>query len=100
MPDDVLLAAGEAPRPTGAPAPAAAAPVAAAPAAPATKKEAAAAPAPAPAGSVPMNAMQKAVVKNMDWANSVPTYQVCTSERLAIILTPALTPTPTLTSTA
>ena len=23
-----------------------------------------------------MNAMQKAVVKNMEWANSVPTYQV------------------------
>ena len=25
---------------------------------------------------VPMNGMQKAVVKNMNWANDVPTYQV------------------------
>jgi pyruvate dehydrogenase E2 component (dihydrolipoamide acetyltransferase) len=29
-----------------------------------------------PTGTTPMNAMQKAVVKNMEWANSVPTYQV------------------------
>jgi pyruvate dehydrogenase E2 component (dihydrolipoamide acetyltransferase) len=29
-----------------------------------------------PTGTTPMNAMQKAVVKNMEWANTVPTYQV------------------------
>ena len=76
-PDDVLIAAGEAPKPKpGAPLPAAA-PAAAAPAAAAAPRGAAAAApaAPAPAGTVPMNAMQKAVV-NMEWANAVPTYQV------------------------
>jgi len=69
-PDDVLIAAGEAPSkasPPPAPAPSAAAPVKAAPA-PAI--------ATAPAGVVPMNAMQKAVVNNMAWANDVPTYTV------------------------
>merc|ERR1719217_79697 len=50
-PDDVLMAAGEAPK--SAPAAAAAA-------------------APMPSGVTPMNAMQKAVVKNMAWANDVP----------------------------
>jgi pyruvate dehydrogenase E2 component (dihydrolipoamide acetyltransferase) len=29
-----------------------------------------------PAGVTPMTAMQKAVVKNMNWSNDVPTYQV------------------------
>jgi len=68
-PDDVLIAAGETPKskaPAAAP-PAAAPKAASAPAAPT---------APAPSGVTPMNAMQKAVVKNMEWANSVPTYQV------------------------
>ena len=70
MPDDVLIAAGEAPKSAPAAAPAAAAaPAGAAP-------KAAAPAAPAPAGTTPMNAMQKAVVKNMAWANDVPTYQV------------------------
>ena len=74
MPDDVLIAAGETPKPKGIPAPAAAAPAAAAPAG---DKKAAAPAAPAPAAGVtPMNAMQKAVVKNMAWSNDVPTYQV------------------------
>jgi pyruvate dehydrogenase E2 component (dihydrolipoamide acetyltransferase) len=49
-----------------------AAPAAAAPAA----KVAAAPAVPALSGTTPMNAMQKAVVKNMEWSNSVPTYQV------------------------
>merc|ERR1719171_156188 len=55
-----------------APAPAApaAAPAGAAPA------KAPAAAEPMPTGTTPMNAMQKAVVKNMEWANDVPTYQV------------------------
>ena len=44
-------------------------------AAPAAPKPAAAA-ASAPQGTTPMNAMQKAVVKNMEWANAVPTYTV------------------------
>merc|ERR1719393_346413 len=57
MPDDVLIAAGETPKSKAAPAPAA----------------------PAPTGTTPMNAMQKAVVKNMEWANAVPTYQVSTA---------------------
>jgi len=72
-PDDVLIAAGEKPK-QAAPAPAAPAPAPAA--APAASKGAAAPAAPAPSGVTPMNAMQKAVVKNMEWANSVPTYQV------------------------
>merc|ERR1719440_2772841 len=58
-PDDVLIAAGEAPKSALAAAPAAAAPSG-----------------PMPSGTTPMNAMQKAVVKNMAWANDVPTYQV------------------------
>ena len=33
-------------------------------------------PPPAPSGAVPMNGMQKAVVKNMEWSLAVPTYQV------------------------
>jgi len=133
--DDVLVAAGEAPRAAPAPAPAAAAPAAApapapaavpaggrvvaspfarslaeskgvdlstvvgtgpdgrivaedvekaaaspaaagAAAAPAAKASSAAPAAPAPAGVVPMTGMQKAVVKNMAWADSVPTYTV------------------------
>merc|ERR1719171_2807313 len=53
------------------------APAAAAAAAPAAKgAPAPAAAAPMPTGTTPMNAMQKAVVKNMEWANTVPTYQV------------------------
>merc|ERR1711988_1287116 len=32
--------------------------------------------APMPSGVTPMNGMQKAVVKNMNWSNDVPTYQV------------------------
>ena len=75
--DDVLIAAGLPPTSKPAPAAAAAAAPAAAAAAPAAKGAPPAAPAgPAPAGTVPMNGMQKAVVKNMNWANSVPTYQV------------------------
>lgn len=31
---------------------------------------------PPPRAVTPMNGMQKAVVKNMEWANNVPTYQV------------------------
>jgi pyruvate dehydrogenase E2 component (dihydrolipoamide acetyltransferase) len=81
MPDDVLLAAGEQPVPkkvpgmavAAAPAAAAAAP---AKAAPAGDTKADKAPAAAPVGTVAMNGMQKAVVKNMAWANDVPTYQV------------------------
>ena len=81
MPDDVLLAAGEQPVPkkvpgmavAAVPATAAAAP---AKAAPAGDKKADKAPAAAPVGTVAMNGMQKAVVKNMAWANDVPTYQV------------------------
>ena len=74
MPDDVLIAAGETPKSKAAPAPAAA--PAAPGAAPAAPAKAAAPAAPAKSGVEPMNAMQKAVVKNMEWANSVPTYQV------------------------
>merc|ERR1719238_2468688 len=65
-PDDVLIAAGEAPKSAPAAAPAAAAPA----------KAAAAPAAPMPSGVTPMNTMQKAVVKNMAWSNDVPTYQV------------------------
>merc|ERR1719399_1424940 len=91
-PDDVLRAAGEAPSSATAGklqagdmmagskvAPAAAAPAAAAPAPAAGGAAPAPAPAPAspmPAGVTPMTAMQKAVVKNMNWSNDVPTYQV------------------------
>jgi len=73
--DDVRIAAGDAPKlplnvlPTLAP-PATAATSTAGPTPAPTP-----APTPVPTGAVPMNAMQKAVVKNMEWANSVPTYQ-------------------------
>jgi len=73
MPDDVLIAAGETPK-SATPAPA---PAPATPAATASPAAAPAAPSgPAPSGVTPMNAMQKAVVKNMAWSNDVPTYQV------------------------
>ena len=75
MPDDVLIAAGEKPKSQGRSA--ARPPRARPPPPPPAAKAAAPAPAaPAPTGTTPMNAMQKAVVKNMEWANSVPTYQV------------------------
>ena len=70
--DDVLIAAGEKPK---AVTQAEKAARVQANVEPAVKPSAAPA-APAPVGVTPMNAMQKAVVKNMDWANSVPTYQV------------------------
>jgi len=71
--DDVRLAAGLPTKAslTEAPAPPVAAPAAKADA-PAAKKESAAAPA-KQSGVTPMNGMQKAVVKNMEWANDVPT---------------------------
>jgi len=73
MPNDVLIAAGEAPVVKKDPT---AAPPAVTPAAAGGDKKAAAPAAPAPSGTTPMNAMQKAVVKNMAWSLDVPTYQV------------------------
>merc|ERR1719183_2200475 len=85
-PDDVLRAAGEAPTSStasklqdggmmvgtkvatsapGAPAPA-----------PGSGGGSPAPSSPMPSGVTPMTAMQKAVVKNMNWSNDVPTYQV------------------------
>jgi len=75
--DDVKMALG---KPTAAdarnlrlPQPVAPTKAAAAPAAAAVAKPAAAA---AQSGVTPMNGMQKAVVKNMEWSLSVPTFQV------------------------
>ncbi len=69
--EDVLRAAGKAPAP--APAAASKKPAAAEPAAPKEKRSA---PVEMPAGAVAMNAMQKAVVKNMNASLTVPAFRV------------------------